>query len=277
MSYLIYRTNGTEVIPGGLPENRIDRTATPVALIGKLVPDYGEAQSTNFVHMLEHFANNTPPSNPIKGLIWFNTSDNTVWICSGENPIEWKKFAFVQDIKPIDPDTGDFFYDTEKHQLFVFDGVQDDWVCIGPTDVNSVIEGTDETTSSASGTAICNIPIPKDSTCNIDIKIVGREVIPESFIGLRQPEVGAWNTQCIVSSYAIEESGISTYFLDLINQPFVQKLGSTDYADRWYIDLETNTNTETLQLKINASGIKQTDGTGGDVNWKIYYKIIKVD
>lgn len=279
MNYIIKRTDGTLVIPGGLQENTIDNTTTPLSLIGKLMADYGEAQSNNFIHLMEHFAYSEPPSNPMKGLIWFNTTDNTVYICIAENPAVWKKFAFVTKDAPSNPDTGDFWYDTSKHQLFVFDDTIDDWVCIGPTDINTIQEGTSETTSNSSGNAVCNIPITKDSTNNIEIRIVGREIIPEDYIGLREPEVVAWNLYCIVTSYAIDEGGLETQkmeLVDLANQPFTQKLGSTNYADSWSVQLVANNNTGNLQVKLSGKGIKQTDGSGGLIKWKVYYKIVKV-
>lgn len=282
MSYDIRRTNGDELIAGGLPENVVNVDTTPVALIGKLTANYGVYQSNNFVHLLEHFANKTPPSNAINGTIWFNTTDNTVYICIDEIAEnfedKWRKFAFINKDKPTNPATGDLFYDTSKHKFYVYDDTleeNDKWVCIGPIDVGSVIEGTDETTSSSSGISYLNIPVQTDTTCNIEIKLVGREIIPSEYIGLREPEVGTWNIDCLISSYTIESGGISSNVLSLINEPFVQKIGSTDYADGWEISLEPNTNTETLQIKLNASGIP-FNGVGGSINWKLYYKIIKV-
>ena len=280
MSYDIRRTDNSELIPGGLPDNVVDISATPVALIGKLTANYGVHQSNNFVHLLENFANETAPKNAINGTIWYKKTDKTVYICVNENtePKTWKKFAFVNDSKPNDPANGDLFYDNSNHKFYVFDGTlgeNGEWVCIGPIDVGTVIEGTDETTSSGAGISYLNIPVELDSTCNIEIRLVGREIIPHDYIGLRAPEVGAWNINCLVSSYTIESGGIASNVLSLINEPFVQKIGSTDYADTWEITLEPNTNTETLQIKLNASGIPFS-GVGGSINWKLYYKIIKV-
>ena len=276
MSYIITRTNGDLLLENGLPENTIDTKTVPVALIGKLIADYGTYQSNNFVHLLENFANSSEPENPINGMIWFNTTDNTVYVCVEETTHEWRKFAFIQTTPPANPDTGDLYYNPETHKFYIYDSGLLDWVFIGPVDVGSIIEGTDELISDSSGTFICNIPLPTEATCNIDIKLIGREILDTSVLGLRLPECGTWNIQCCASSYIFESGGISSTVYDLVNQPFVQKIAATDIADKWDINLEANNTTASLQIKINASGIKTPAGFGGSVKWKVYYKMIKV-
>ena len=72
MRYYIKRTDDTLLLENGLPENIIDTNTIPLALIGKLTADYGTAQSENFVRLLENFAKEEAPSNPLTGMIWFN-------------------------------------------------------------------------------------------------------------------------------------------------------------------------------------------------------------
>ena len=185
MRYYIKRTDDTLLLENGLPENIIDTNTIPLALIGKLTADYGTAQSENFVRLLENFAKEEAPSNPLTGMIWFNKSDNTVYVCTEESTGEWRKFAFIQTEQPANPDTGDLFYDTNAHKFYVYDAGLGDWVFIGPVDVGSIIEGTDEIVTDASGSYICNIPLPANATCNIELRMVGREVLDSSVIGLR--------------------------------------------------------------------------------------------
>lgn len=61
---------------------------TSLVLIGKGMPDYGEAVQNNLVYMLEHFANDTAPLEPVQGQVWYNnaagsnllhTYSGTVW------------------------------------------------------------------------------------------------------------------------------------------------------------------------------------------------------
>ena len=52
-------------------------TTFPVELIGQGISLYGPQANTNWFHLLEHFANNVEPTNPVEGMIWHNT-DTTI-------------------------------------------------------------------------------------------------------------------------------------------------------------------------------------------------------
>ena len=79
MSYNIYRTNGNLLTT--IPDGVANTTSTPLTLPGRSYPGYGLVVDTNFVHQLENFANITPPANPIQGQLWYNTNNNTLYIC----------------------------------------------------------------------------------------------------------------------------------------------------------------------------------------------------
>jgi hypothetical protein len=49
--------------------------STSIYLVGKNYIGYGELIATNFLHLLENFANTSAPPNPIEGQIWYDTSD----------------------------------------------------------------------------------------------------------------------------------------------------------------------------------------------------------
>ena len=46
-------------------------TATPLTLVGRLTPGWGEAFNENFLHLLENFADTRPPPSPISGQFWY--------------------------------------------------------------------------------------------------------------------------------------------------------------------------------------------------------------
>lgn len=50
-------------------------------LFGKNFANYGTALNENMVHLMEHFANQTPPSNPLVGQLWYDTinKEMKVW------------------------------------------------------------------------------------------------------------------------------------------------------------------------------------------------------
>ena len=61
-------------------------TSTSIGLIGKNYTRFGEILNENMLHLLEHFANASAPSNPTEGQLWYDTAnsqmkvyDNGVW------------------------------------------------------------------------------------------------------------------------------------------------------------------------------------------------------
>jgi hypothetical protein len=55
---------------------QVDTTSTSLALVGQGVSPYAPYVDSNFVKVLENFANTIPPPNPITGQLWFNTTTN---------------------------------------------------------------------------------------------------------------------------------------------------------------------------------------------------------
>lgn len=80
--YTILRSNGSLLTT--IQDGTINTTTTSLALFGRNSSQYGAAIDTNFVKLLENFAGPTPPSNPIKGQLWFNTALNTLNVCPAD-------------------------------------------------------------------------------------------------------------------------------------------------------------------------------------------------
>tara|TARA_B100001287_G_scaffold184061_1_gene155284 strand:+ start:4920 stop:5831 length:912 start_codon:yes stop_codon:yes gene_type:complete len=72
MAYTVDYSDGTKTAIT-VNDGTID-TTTSLSLVGKNYYGYGEVIAENFLHLLEHFASATAPSNPKEGQIWF---DNT--------------------------------------------------------------------------------------------------------------------------------------------------------------------------------------------------------
>lgn len=75
MSYDLQRTNGsTQVI---LDDGFIDNS-TSLTFVGKNFVGYGSYQNTNFLKLLENFANTNSPPSPIPGQTWFDSNSDTL-------------------------------------------------------------------------------------------------------------------------------------------------------------------------------------------------------
>jgi hypothetical protein len=81
--YTILRSNGTVLTT--IQDGTINTTSTSLSLFGRNSSQYGAALDTNFVQMLENFSSPTPPNNPIKGQLWFNSAQNTLNVCPADN------------------------------------------------------------------------------------------------------------------------------------------------------------------------------------------------
>lgn len=82
MAYTIVKSDGTVLTT--IPDGTINTTSTSLGLPGRSFSGYGQAQDTNFVHLLENFASATPPPNPLRGQLWYNITTNTVLVCPAD-------------------------------------------------------------------------------------------------------------------------------------------------------------------------------------------------
>ena len=128
MAYDINKTDGTLLV--SVADGTLDST-TSIKLIGKNYVGYGEQIAEDFVHMLEHFANTTEPSNPLKGQLWFDTTANKVKI--RDNNGNWKELSqlVASTTAPASAvnTVGDFWFDTTNKLLYIWNGTA--WQAVG--------------------------------------------------------------------------------------------------------------------------------------------------
>lgn len=79
MSYTILLTNGTVLTT--IPDGTINTTSTSLGLPGRNYAGYGQPVDENFVWLTENFAATVPPANPLTGQLWYNTNNQTMYIC----------------------------------------------------------------------------------------------------------------------------------------------------------------------------------------------------
>ena len=90
MAYTIVKSDGTVLTT--IADGTINTTSTSIGLPGRNYAGYGQTLDTNFVHQLENFADTTPPANPLRGQLWYNTNNSTLYVCptDGEaNALAW--------------------------------------------------------------------------------------------------------------------------------------------------------------------------------------------
>ena len=114
-------------------EDQTLNTETSLTFVGKNYSGYAQFVAENFLHLLENFAKNTAPANPIQGQLWFDNTagvnqlkvfDGTTWTSAGSLKKAVAAPAVANSIK------GDLWVDTDNQQLYLFSGSS--WILIGP-------------------------------------------------------------------------------------------------------------------------------------------------
>ena len=82
MAYTIVKSDGSVLTT--IADGTINTTSTSLGLPGRNYSGYGQSLDTNFVHQLENFSKSTPPDNPIRGQLWYNTNANTLCVCPAD-------------------------------------------------------------------------------------------------------------------------------------------------------------------------------------------------
>ena len=139
-----YPVNFTDNINKGsiTVQDNVVNTETSLQLPGKSLTGYGTAINTNFLHLLENFANNNSPANPIEGQLWYDTTvgvdrlkiyDGAFWVSASGIK---KSSSQPSNSSSL---TGDLWVDITNQQLYLYSGSS--WVLIGPEFSSGVSTG----------------------------------------------------------------------------------------------------------------------------------------
>jgi len=99
MAYSIVRSDGRVLTT--ISDGTINTTSTSLGLPGKNYSSWGAIYDTNFVKITENFASNTPPANPLRGQLWFNTNNNTLCVCPSDgqaNAAAWISLTSTSNV-----------------------------------------------------------------------------------------------------------------------------------------------------------------------------------
>jgi microcystin-dependent protein len=134
MSYQVRYTDSTNLDKPALTvEDSTINSATSLQFPGRNVTGYGTIIAENFLHLLENFANDSAPDNPVEGQLWYdNTSgvnqlkvyDGTSWSSAGG----LKKGNVEPELATSLP--GDLWVNTDTQQLYLYTG--SGWILVGP-------------------------------------------------------------------------------------------------------------------------------------------------
>ena len=119
MAYQINKTDGT--IVATVADGQIDDRSLDITLIGKNYSGFGEIFNENLVKILENFAESTQPDHPLRGQIWFDSSQSKLKVYNGISFVPVSS-ATISSTQPSTLAIGDLWYDDVGEQLFFFDG-----------------------------------------------------------------------------------------------------------------------------------------------------------
>lgn len=101
MSYIINNTRGQ--VLAVVADGTVNTSATDLFLVGRALTDYGTYENENYVYLLENFANNIPPTQPILGQLWYNSATDVISTYSSTNtwiPLATEAYVQAQKISP---------------------------------------------------------------------------------------------------------------------------------------------------------------------------------
>ena len=127
MAYSINKTDGT--LLATVADGQVDDLTTDITLIGKNYSGFGESLNENFIKLLENFASTSRPEHPIRGQIWFDTSEAKLKVYTGTGFVPVSS-ASISNSQPGQPGAGDLWFNNVSKQLYFYDGVG--FILLGP-------------------------------------------------------------------------------------------------------------------------------------------------
>lgn len=130
MPYIVNFTDKDNKLPITVYDNT-SSTDTSLTFPGRNVTGYGQIIAENFLALLENFAKDTAPVNPVEGQLWYDT--NTARLKIWDSTL-WKAASSIQT-SGVEPPTeeskvGELWVDTVNQQVYVYSGTR--WILVGP-------------------------------------------------------------------------------------------------------------------------------------------------
>lgn len=207
MSYRVDRFNGTFLV--NVDDGTID-TTTDLRFIGKNYAGYGEVQNENFLHLLENFANTSPPPKAVLGQIWYDSINKKLKFYDGSQ-FKIASGALASATAPAGLTAGDFWFDTTTNQLFSYSGTE--FVLIGP-----------ELTADLTSTAVVAAIVKDNLATPLNHNILKINVSDQTLAIISGDTFTLNGTLNPISGFSVIKKG-----LNLINTDSVTGVTNTDH------------------------------------------------
>ena len=128
MAYELTKSDGTTLTT--VDDGTVDASSASLKFVGRNVVNFGEIQNENFLHLLENFSDNTAPTLPVQGQLWFNSSNSTLRLNVYDNTA-WRQVPTVTYSSTASGLTiGDLWLNTVNNQLYIKNATG--YILVGP-------------------------------------------------------------------------------------------------------------------------------------------------
>ena len=139
MAYTVNKTNSSSSPNQYTVQDGVVNTQTDLSFIGKSYAGYGEIIAENFLHLLENFANTSPPSKPITGQLWYDSDAGRLKVYSGSAFVPSGGNVPYQSASPSALTQGDLWIDSDTGQLYFYNGTSS--ILVGPPSSTGTTNG----------------------------------------------------------------------------------------------------------------------------------------
>jgi len=296
MAYTVNFSNSVQKTPIVVDDNSRNTSDTSLTLIGRNEPSYGQAIAENFVRVLENFANDTPPNNPIEGQLWFDSGTNRLKLNdSTAGASNWRPAGgvHVEAVEPSNPLKGDVWVDTTNNQLYLYTGAQ--FQLVGPNFAGGLQSGAQAEevvdTKGVTHTVIKNYVADKVVTIISKDQFIPRQII-EGFSEL-YPGVNISNTDFNGNGIVLNKLHATATKADALNvtQPAIEVVNANNFLRSDITDTTSGQlyirNDGGLTIGSNQSGTFEYAGSSnsivlknsdidGNIDFKVYPDFDKV-
>lgn len=119
-----------------LVNDNTTNTQTSLTFPGRNKNGYGVAIAENFLHLLENFASENLPTNPVEGQLWYKSDTKELLVNdgTGNTIVSWKPTGLIEKgtefPTPSNTNIGNLFVHTIQKKLYVSTGTF--WLLVGP-------------------------------------------------------------------------------------------------------------------------------------------------